>query len=647
VVGSAHCSACQAGTYAQSLGHASCNACPKGTYQNIQGQTGCNACAVGSFAGFEGSASCSNCAIGSYSDVNGASECKLCAPRKRGLTNGATTESEGCGWCPAGTYQSGHGYATCNSCDAGTVSVEGSLECTPCAAGSIPNSASSTCDLCPGGTYQPLDGQTTCIACPTGSASSQGASECSPCPAGTYPDETSSSCQPCHDNLIGFNNACYGTMDFKECPPSADVGECEFQSQDDSFNLLPGCELVEYSDEIVTNVIHPEENRFGAEKIRMGSTLTPTTLSTSAVSSTQPASDAVNLIGYYGNSGDCAMDGCTPTFDEIPAAYNVIIMTFLNIDDNHDLKFEISSEAPVQLSNLATEIQNWKQSRDPWGRQKLVLVSLGGQNGHWPSTISDAEVIQKLGDFLRTHNLDGIDIDFEAGAIQFVEKNIEAFRSLKNEGFVLCAAPEAAQSPLTAYRPILKDLDWVHPQFYNNPPNAVTTPFVPSFQNQPDWQTPSEMPWWLVTMDTTASLVGMSANQRGLAIPATNQAAGSFNNWDLNLLAAQIRVGDIRNVATWALGYDKTNAWALAQVIAALNDNEVSSTSISSSSTPASTTVSSTSMSSTSTPASTSASDCFDIKTTSECENANSVWKMCSTAGPWWLGQCKRTCKQC
>jgi len=355
----------------------------------------------------------------------------------------------------------------------------------------------------------------------------------------------------------------------------------------------------------------------------------------------------VNLIGYYGNSGACAMNGCTPTFDEIPPAYNVIIMTFLNIDDNHNLKFEISSKAPVQLDNLASEIQSWKQSADPWGRQKLVLVSLGGQNGHWPSTISDAEVVQKLGNFLRTHKLDGIDIDFEAGAIQFVEKNIEAFRSLKNEGFVLCAAPEAAQSPLTAYRPILKDLDWVHPQFYNNPPNAVTTPFVPSFQNQPDWQTPSEMPWWLVTMDTTASLVGMSANQRGLAIPATNQAAGSFNNWDLNLLAAQIRVGDIRNIATWALGYDKTNAWALAQVIAALNDNEVSSTSISSSSTPASTTVSSTSMSSTSTPASTSASDCFDIKTTSECENANSVWKMCSTAGPWWLGQCKRTCKQC
>jgi len=149
---------------------------------------------------------------------------------------------------------------------------------------------------------------------------------------------------------------------------------------------------------------------------------------------------------------------------------------------------------------------------------------------------------------------------------------------------VLSAAPEAAQAPLTAYRPILKDLDWVHPQFYNNPPNAVTTPFVPSYEDYPDWQTPNDMPWWLVTMDTTAALVDMSANQRGLAIPATTEAAGSYNNWDLNLLATQIRVGDIRNVATWALGYDKTNSWALANVIAALNNDESSSTTFLSSS---------------------------------------------------------------
>lgn len=79
-------------------------------------------------------------------------------------------------------------------------------------------------------------------------------------------------------------------------------------------------------------------------------------------------------------------------------------------------------------------------------------------------------------------------------------------------------------------------------------------------------------------MDTTATLVGMTPQQRGIAIPATPSAAGNNNQWDLNLLAAQVRVGDIRNVATWALGYDKQNDWALANVIAALNDQDLTST---------------------------------------------------------------------
>jgi len=304
-------------------------------------------------------------------------------------------------------------------------------------------------------------------------------------------------------------------------------------------------------------------------------------------------------------------------------------MTFLNINDAHELVFAMSNNAPVTLNNLASEAAAWKSKADPWGRQKLVLVSLGGQNGHWPSDISDADVVTKLKGFMQTYGFDGLDIDFEHSVVQYVEKNIAAFRQLKSEGFVLCAAPEAAQVPLNAYRPILADLDWVHPQFYNNPPNAVTTPFVPQYESHANWQTPSNQPWWLVTMDTTATLVGMSANARGIAIPATSQAAGSYNNWDLNLLASQVRMGDIRNVATWALGYDKTNNWQLAQTIAALNNNDNSIT---------------TQIVETTT---TQAASCVNVKQDSECEQANTTWNMCTTAGDWWKNQCKKTCGIC
>merc|ERR1712035_240988 len=134
-----------------------------------------------------------------------------------------------------------------------------------------------------------------------------------------------------------------------------------------------------------------------------------------------------------------------------------------------------------------------------------------------------------------------------------------------------------------------------------------------------NWQDPAEMPWWLVTMDTTANLVGMKPNQRGIAIPATPLAAGSQNRWDLNLLAAQIIVGDIRNVATWALGYDKINNWELAVIITKLNNQDPTTTS----------------------------SNCHDKKSTAECLEADQDWGMCKNGGSWWVKQCQKTCNAC
>jgi len=345
-------------------------------------------------------------------------------------------------------------------------------------------------------------------------------------------------------------------------------------------------------------------------------------------------SNAVNLIGYYGNSGACDTQGCIPDFDEIPAAYNVIIVTFLNYGAGDKLEFQCSSRAPVQESNLADKVAAWKKKADPWGRKKMVLASLGGQNGRWPVTISDHQVIQQLGDWMRQHNINGLDLDFESGTIKAVQQNIGAFRALKAEGFVLSAAPEAAQGPLSAYRAILADLDWVHPQFYNNPPSAVTVPFVPKYETHANWQDPADMPWWLVTMDTTANLVGMKPNQRGIAIPATPLAAGSQNHWDLNLLAAQVRVGDIRNVATWALGYDKMNSWELAVIITKLNNQDPTSTSTSTSHPPNPT-------------PSTTSSTCHDKKSTAECLEADQDWGMCKNGGSWWIHQCQKTCNAC
>jgi hypothetical protein len=58
-------------------------------------------------------------------------------------------------------------------------------------------------------------------------------------------------------------------MDFRNCPYNSEVGECEFDSQDESFELLPGCQIAKLTDDVMTNIILPEEHQFGARNITM------------------------------------------------------------------------------------------------------------------------------------------------------------------------------------------------------------------------------------------------------------------------------------------------------------------------------------------------------------------------------------------
>ena len=93
---------------------------------------------------------------------------------------------------------------------------------------------------------------------------------------------------------------------------------------------------------------------------------------------------------------------------------------------------------------------------------------------------------------METMNLDGLDIDLEGSAVASAASLSSVITSLiSDHGKVVTAAPEAAQGPLDNYASILPLLCWVHPQYYNNGPNAVTTPYVPSADL---WPTP-----WTVT----------------------------------------------------------------------------------------------------------------------------------------------------
>jgi chitinase len=289
-------------------------------------------------------------------------------------------------------------------------------------------------------------------------------------------------------------------------------------------------------------------------------------------------SGKINIIGFYGNSGNAL--GHIPLLPEIPCYYNVIILTFVNFASNGEIKFEIQGPYAGNMARLKADVKAWRAVKDPYGRRKQVLFSIGGQNGHWPESLTEQQTFDSVMSFLDDYDLDGMDVDLEGAAVESASTLVNVIRKLRNKKYTVVASPEAAQGPLTAYADILPLLDYWHPQFYNNGPNAVTIPFTPkltgAWSSPPKtWQgaTPSGYqgqgkPWWVSVLKTTSDLYKLKPGQRGMLIPATTNAAGNNNNWNIALLKDQVQANGITHVGTWAIAYDKSQGWKFAKAMA-------------------------------------------------------------------------------
>jgi len=276
-----------------------------------------------------------------------------------------------------------------------------------------------------------------------------------------------------------------------------------------------------------------------------------------------------------------------PLITDVPCYYNVIIITFANFNDAGHIVFEIQGPYENDLTSMKADIKTWKQGTDPYGRQRLALFSMGGQNGIWPEGLSEQQVRDEIVSFIEEYDLDGFDVDLEGAAVAEAHTLTATIEYLVAEHYTVTAAPEAAQGPLNAYQGILPKIDWVHPQFYNNGPNAVTTPWTPPFtcwQSPPrDWQdispdcytVPADTPWWVAVMDQTATHLGMAKDARGMLMPATTQAAGNNNDWDIPLLKTQMISSGIKHVGTWAIAYDNKNNYEFAKSMASIMDASI------------------------------------------------------------------------
>jgi len=287
-------------------------------------------------------------------------------------------------------------------------------------------------------------------------------------------------------------------------------------------------------------------------------------------------SATINVIGYYGNSGNDI--SYIPTFAKIDPSYNVVIITFANFDGQGNVGFDIQGPYEKNLPLMAKDIAAWKQVPDQHHRHKYVLVSIGGQNGNWPSGLSPSKIVAGLNVFMKTYNLDGFDIDLESNAISGASSLGPIIQSMVSAGKIVTAAPEASLGPLKAYQGILKYLSWVHPQFYNNPPNSVAAPFLPDPAIWPkpwtvsDWQEErNNTAFWSGVLKSIGNVSGCSQSQLGMLIPASPAAAGSGNHYNFDKLKQELIWANVSHVGTWAIAYDNQNNYKFGKLMASIN----------------------------------------------------------------------------
>jgi len=284
---------------------------------------------------------------------------------------------------------------------------------------------------------------------------------------------------------------------------------------------------------------------------------------------------SIDIIGYYGNSGNAVLS--IPLIADVHPNYNVIILTFASIDGSGNFALDIQGPYEKDMPKLASDIKAWKAVQDPFGRAKHALVSIGGQNGRWPSGVPASAIEAGLNSFMEEFGLDGLDIDLEGSDVSAATSLVPVIQSLTSKGKVVTAAPEAAQGPLTAYKDMLKYLTCVHPQFYNNGPNSVTDPFVPDASIWPtpwtvtDWQQEAGgESFWAGVLGAIADAGAVPKAGQGMLIPATPAAAGNNNHWDIDKLASQVKTAGVTHVGTWAIAYDNTQGWKFAKALGAL-----------------------------------------------------------------------------
>jgi chitinase len=315
------------------------------------------------------------------------------------------------------------------------------------------------------------------------------------------------------------------------------------------------------------------------------STPTPTPGATPVFSIKPPPAGKV-LAGYWecwdGSAVHPGM-GWIP-LSQVPAAYNVIDLAFPVILSDGTVKWENGMDVGVKVPTPA-EITAAKAA----GHN--VLLSIGGATAAVDlssSTVAD-RFIATIVPILKANNIDGIDIDIEAGlvvgasmtSLSTSQSNliriIDGVLAQMPAGFMLTMAPETAYvtggqiaygSIWGAYLPIIKRyldngrLNWLQMQYYNGSMygaggTAYSAGTVDGFVQQT---------LCMINGFTIAGGNGtlkIPAAKIAVGLPAQPGAGGGYMA-PADVKTAYNQVSSIKGLMTWSINWDGSKGWTFA-----------------------------------------------------------------------------------
>lgn len=318
-------------------------------------------------------------------------------------------------------------------------------------------------------------------------------------------------------------------------------------------------------------------------------TTTPTTPTTPTTTTTPPTTTTTTpptqgdlpkhvLTGYWQNfyNGAKALK-----LADVPTKYNIIAVSFADATGTPGaVSFTLDPGLSSQLGGY-TDAQFKADIKTVQARGQRVIISVGGQNG--TISVGDSTSANNFANSIKSlianYGFDGVDIDLENG-INATYMG-QALRSIYNGGGkVITMAPQTIDMQSTAggYFQLalnIKDiLTIVNMQYYNSGSMNGCNGNVYS-QGTVDF---------LTALACIQLQGGLRADQVGLGLPASPQAAGGGYQAPantvsaLNCLARGTSCGSfkpsatypsIRGAMTWSINWDASQGYAFANTVSA------------------------------------------------------------------------------